>query len=137
MTKFWNNVVISVTFVAITFLLVCGIFFMLPKNVDAQIGLGTELLPGNFGGRVLASRVCTCTEGCLLLYIGPPKGGFKIWCPPPPPGTLTFMFWTIAPYRWQLGLQGLVMPCMMSGPWYCYMDGGGNYMFMTGTSFLN
>jgi len=117
-------------------IVVCGVavsaLSVVPKTVQAGGIMPIDLSP-NFGGRVLMSSTCSCTPGCILLYIGPPRGGYKMWCPT----TITFMFWTIRPFRWQLGLEGVWVPCMRHAGWYCYAHGGGDYMIYTGTSFLD
>ncbi len=86
-----------------------------------------------FGGRSLAVTPCTC-NGCLLIAVGPPRGGLFMYCPFL--GSRLYMNGNLFPLAWQLG-RAFPVPVACLNPvcsGACCPTGAGLLIDKVGTS---
>ncbi len=85
------------------------------------------------GGRSLVTLTCTCTSGCVLITVGPPRSGTFMYCPGV---TQTHSWFNIFPPAWQIGNSWGYMACMQTAVIGCYQTGGGPVIQQHGTSMM-
>jgi len=85
-----------------------------------------------FGGRSLKATVCTCTMGCILYYVGPPRVAAVMYCP----WSIQHEFGNLYPSAWQLGLHysAAQLTCRIYVYEDCVDEGGGYLQFRDGDS---
>ena len=103
--------------------MVLGIFFIGQHDAYAIAML--------HGGRSMTATPCTCTSGCVIVYVGPPVAGPRMYCPS---STRLYQYYNIWPSAWQLGNGTGFMACLFYMGFGCGPIGGGPLQYLNGTS---